>query len=136
MWIKQDRQALSLAIYMHLFRSEAGMDFALDGDSIELIEGVVNRDEAAVNKKDLAKFFDIYTDNSINYTKLIIPHMNNWEKTYEIVKAVIYCYIIERVDLEEQGIEAENLIGKYVKLTQDWVAGGNTGLVHAVLAKL
>ena len=81
---------------------------------------------------------DSFVTNYSDYKALLEPYLSNWDRTFEIIKAILFCFILElrnaKSSLNEQQITS--LIGSYIQLTEDFSVPANVKLVHAILAKL
>ena len=81
---------------------------------------------------------DSFVANYSDYKTQLEPYLTNWDRTFEIIKAILFCFILElrnaKSSLNEQQITT--LIGSYIQLTEDFSVPANVKLVHAILAKL
>jgi hypothetical protein len=63
-------------------------------------------------------------------------HLSDWSKTFGIVKAVLYCYLLEQ-NLADNSLEFQNKsVGLYIKLAEEFTILANIKLIHAILSKL
>ena len=81
---------------------------------------------------------DSFVANYGDYKTQLEPYLTNWDRTFEIIKAILFCFMLElrnaKSSLNEQQITT--LIGSYIQLTEDFSVPANVKLVHAILAKL
>ena len=81
---------------------------------------------------------DSFVANYSDYKTLLEPYLTNWDRTFEIIKAILFCFMLElrnaKSSLNEQQITT--LIGSYIQMTEDFSVPANVKLVHAILAKL
>ena len=81
---------------------------------------------------------DFFVTNYSDYKTLLEPYLTNWDRTFEIIKAILFCFMLElrnaKSSLNEQQITT--LIGSYIQMTEDFSVPANVKLVHAILAKL
>ena len=81
---------------------------------------------------------DSFVANYSDYKTQLEPYLTNWDRTFEIIKAILFCFMLElrnaKSSLNEQQITT--LIGSYIQMTEDFSVPANVKLVHAILAKL
>lgn len=136
MWTKRNRMAVCTRIFEDLYWKELDIDQTahrhFDGDELEdLIPGEKISPVDSRLVAEAAEYF--HTKGEDYFQDVFSQYMDNWNKTLLPVQSVLYSWIIES-DLT--GVDRKELVGKYIKATQDLVAGGNTGLVHALLSKV
>ena len=97
--------------------------FLEDKDYLEVVDQIL---------KDFFAKKDIYWKN-------IKKNLKDTKKTYMVVQACLYCYILEKEFIEKEILQRDSvkyLVGKYIKLSQNFIGDDNVSLVHAVLIKL
>ena len=64
--------------------------------------------------------------------------MANWNKTFPIVKACLFTFLLEKDYLRstQSDVESKEVVSKYIRLSEDLVGGQNVALVHAILSKV
>jgi hypothetical protein len=89
------------------------------------------------------KILNDFLLNKDNYWQKICQNLKDTKKTYTTVSTCLYTYLLEKDYIDSQFLAEEistqikqNLIGKYIKLAQDFIGDENVSLVHAVLIKL
>jgi transcription termination factor NusB len=135
MWDKYFRLCLFMAVYQELFAEELGADLGLEWDFIlETVENPQDRPSS----KELAKSMASLRLKREQYELLLKKYLHSWERTYETVKAMLLTFLEELSKLREVEEKSEliELVGKYVRLTQDYIGGENTALVHAVASNI
>ena len=136
MWSKRNRLTVCAKIFEELYWQDMEEDISHhDQFSTSELEELVPGDEADLINTELvtAALENFRTKGEAYYQNVFHSFMDDWRKTLFTVKAVLYTWVLEYEATKEPRSE---LIGKYIKLTQDIVAGGNTSLVHAILSKL
>lgn len=124
-----------MAVYQELFAEELGADLGLEWDFIlETVENPQDRPSS----KELAKSMASLRLKREQYELLLKKYLHSWERTYETVKAMLLTFLEELSKLREVEEKSEliELVGKYVRLTQDYIGGENTALVHAVASNI
>ena len=79
-----------------------------------------------------------FVANYNDYKTQLEPYLTNWDRTFEIIKAILFCFILELRNAKSSlnGQQITTLIGSYIQLTEDFSVPANVKLVHAILAKL
>ena len=135
MWSKRNRLTVCVEIFEELYWRDVPEKSSHENFSISELEDLIPGDKADKIDSKLVHqaLANFTTKGEAYYQEVFKEYMDNWEKTLDTVRSVLYTWIIES---ETTGQPKEELVGKYIKLTQDIVAGGNTGLVHALLSKV
>jgi transcription termination factor NusB len=69
-------------------------------------------------------------------TDLIKDYLSDWTKTFGIVRAILFCFIMEKkATANNQEFETKS-IGLYIKLAEEFTILANIKLIHAILSKL
>lgn len=134
MWSKRNRLAICSVIYQHIFWESLVQEGLVEPNfDVDLLNEILSGEETDIINDKVVKEAETYfmVHREEIWSKLA-PYMDQWEKTFDIVKAVLYTYILES---ELFGVENVK-VGKYIKITQDLIAGGSTSLVHAILSKI
>jgi transcription termination factor NusB len=135
MWSKRNRLTVCVQIFEDLYWQDIPEKESHIAFSQEELEDLVPGEKIdVIDYKLVQKALKLWRKNGEEYyQKVFETYMDNWSKTLLSVRAVLYGWVLES---EMTGVPKEELVGKYIKLTQDLVAGGNTGLVHALLSKV
>ncbi len=132
MWNKQFRKALIAAIYQHLFWS--GFTKTHVDPNWQQICSEIFKEDQPYSEKELQSTYELFIEKEVYYTNLLQQYVSKWDKTFDIIKACFYCFLIE---LGERKNEPDlKLVGTYIKFGQDFAGGDNPGLVHAVLSNI
>jgi hypothetical protein len=134
MWEKKYRFSLFVAIYQYLFWNNLSLDYSIDWDKIlnEVFGEEVDFDNVAPLQKD----FDFFLSKKESFDEILVKHLKDSSKTYDMVKAVLYTFLTETEGGEKDVEALEKIVGKYIRLTQEMVGGQSTALVHAVTSKV
>jgi hypothetical protein len=139
MWTKEVRLAVCSSIYEDIFwNSVVAQDKTVTKIDEDFIEDVVKN----LTKEDVAVYestIKTYKSNQKEYyLEVLKPYIEDWKKTFDIVQAILISFILEReyYTVHNETIADADYAGKYIKVTQDLVGGGNTGLVHAIISKI
>lgn len=129
MWEKSFRRGLFSYLYLYLFWDSIGFE----NPHLKDLEKI----------KNLAKEF--MNVDLIEYQKKIVTLKNNynhyldklnllvsWEKTHLITKAILLTFLVEL----DETTDKSNLIGSYLRISQDFGGSHVVSIVHAVLSKL
>lgn len=135
MWSKRNRLAVATTIYENLYWDYYEFNkekWLFDADYLQEFLAGEKTDEidGELVKKAVAEFYA----KKPQIDTILKDYIEYNSKTFLIVYAVLCSFLVEREGLETE--EKERLVGKYIKLTQDLIAGGNTSLVHAILSKI
>jgi hypothetical protein len=135
MWSKRNRLTVCVEIFEELYWKDIPEKSSHEHFTISELETLIPGDKEDKIETKLVKLalLDFKTKGEEYYQAVFAEYMDNWDKTLDTVRSVLYTWILES---EATGQPKEELVGKYIKLTQDIVAGGNTGLVHALLSKV
>lgn len=140
MWSKRNRMAICCTIYQSLFWRESGVNqdaWIFDAEFLdEVLPG--EKTDAVDGELVFAQYNNFLLLQNTVLDAAIDPFMQESKKTFDVVQAVLYTFVLERtlVSATEISETGGTMVGKYIKLTQDLIAGGNTGLVHAILSKM
>ena len=135
LWTKAFRRSLISALYVDIF-----------ADSVEglpkepnwtVIVSEFSTDQETLRQVEVIEMFEYYQAHRIEFLDLVKKYMNSWNKTYDLIKACLVALVIEIKYLQrtDRAVPA-NLVGKYIRLAQDFAGGDNPGLVHAVGSKI
>ena len=69
-------------------------------------------------------------------TDLIKEYLSDWAKTFGIVKAILFCFLLEKKVLSNNQEFQDKSIGVYIKLAEEFTILANIKLIHAILSKL
>lgn len=136
MWTKVFRKALISVVYQDIFSiSIEGLnknDFDLD-----LVISEYSTQDTPILIDEIKEVLDFYNQDNNYYSEIVKKYLNKWDKTYDLIKATLVVFTLELLYAKEHNIYIQgNLVGKYVRLAQDFVGGDNPGLVHAVASKI
>lgn len=132
MWQKTFRFLVFNSIYNQIFLTrEEGVLGSYSQDLHSLALSSLH-DPDVVIKSEIEKRLNKFQEEGKENTDFLKKFLPKWDQTYPIVKAILFTFLLEKQEVED----ANQIIGKYIKLTQDMIGGENTSLVHAVLAKV
>jgi transcription termination factor NusB len=132
MWTKSFRKCLIGAIYQHLFwKSFSEVDYTPNWE--DLTKAIYKEDET-ITTKDLEFKFKNFLKNQEQYSSILHKYITKWDKTFDIMKAALFCFIIEYADRKNE--EDLHILGVYIKFAQDYAGGENPALIHAVISKM
>lgn len=135
MWTKAFRKSLISGIYQTIFRqSLEGLEKSVNWD---VIVDEYSTSEIEVKKDDLEKVFVYVDKNFDSYITSIQKYSKNWNRTFDVIKACLVALIVE-IEYKKDSNESieTTVVGKYIRLAQDFAGGDNPGLVHAIGSKL
>jgi len=153
-WNQYIRTLLFFAIYNYLFLGDKSDNFVVDWNFLEyhlkqeFQDKESNKDlnnqenksneesEFLLETSKLDETFLIYLQKKEVFEIELQEFLHNWEKTYNLVKALLFTCLLE---IEISGNKAEEVLPnftKYLRLSQDFIGSENVGLVHAVLMKI
>jgi transcription termination factor NusB len=146
-WDKPTRLSIFSAIYEVLFWREQNFENnKIENEDLKdpnwgfIFENL--KFEVYPEEKKLDILMGLFYTHESLYTKTLSQYLINWDKTYSIVKACLFSFMLELETNKEidftQNTEERNreLITKYIRLSEDHIGGQNVGLVHAVLSKI
>ncbi len=140
MWDKFFRAAMVNTVYQDIFWKNIEIVNEIDTDFIvEQMKKNLSEKSLESFNVDTKQLDEKLVECEANYTehkKFLLKYLEGWYKTYDIVKAILFVFLIERMDAESKGLDIGDVVGKYIKLTQDIVGGKSTSLVHAILSKI
>ena len=135
LWTKAFRRSFISAVYVDIFAD------SVEGLSKEpewsVIVSEFSTEEDTLKQVEVIEIFEYYQAHREESLALIRKYMNSWDKTYDLIKACLVCLVVEIKYLQrtDRPVPA-NLVGKYIRLAQDFAGGDNPGLVHAVGSKI
>lgn len=138
MWEKSFRFSLFTLIYQDLFWRNLGVESYQPAEHIELVlsEVKLKEDEQPPKEEELLAFLDIFHARELSFETELKKYLSQYEKTYTAVRAILFTFLLEKESVMEAQEDPGDIVGKYIRLTQNMVGGENTGLVHAVLSKI
>lgn len=156
MWQNNLRQSVYFLIYQNLVNPEFN-DIEENLDKLRILYGF-ELDPLSVH------YLEKFVENKDKYTSILVGNFSDWQKTYNLVKAIVFTFVLEQLDFEVETdlevikgvkktglkkdiVDIENinlelkkdnkkLLSSYIALAQDFTSNENVKLVHAVLAKL
>ncbi len=135
MWTKELRFCLFSLIYDDLLGYKEFSDVI---DSQTYIESILTEYKTFKNENikgiELENQFDNYTKSKTKLEAKLIAHLPDWKKTFEIVKAILFTFQIEKQALKIY--QKDELIVSYIKFAEGYCVSTNVRLIHAVLSKL
>ena len=146
MWGKYFRLSLITAVYQEMFwRGIPSVE--LDLDVLHIVNTVEEKRDPSdknveqeqkeiISTEDLSSELQKCLALEKEYVDVLKEYLADWAKTYDLVKAVLFVFMLEKAEATEAGEDPSELVGKYIKITQDLVGGKSTGLVHAILSKM
>jgi transcription termination factor NusB len=161
MWSNSLRQCVFFAVYQSIFNQSINAEFHISNYNmfvetissehpeifLENLNGELNDFEKnlrveieqlnPVNVVDeLEAQMNIFYVNSDKFTNQIKEHLSDWSKTFGIVKAILYCFLLEKIHTDNNSEFATKSVGIYIKLSEEFTILANIKLIHAILSKL
>ncbi len=135
MWKKKFRICLFYGIYQYIFWLNIDQEKHLDWDHI-IAQAFGERND--LDQEAIKNEFTNFLENKKTFDQILTQNLKEPSKTYLTVKAVLYTFFLEVAFLEREDhiSQGSNIVGKYIKLTQEIVGGESTGLVHAITSKV
>ncbi len=157
-WKSNLRLLICNIIYQAIFVNPKGVEsveFDLDSTYIDRLVSILYSEhedyfEYSENDKIIT-----YTPEEIEKTKVQLqyfiadyqnlksqlePFLNSWNNTFDIIKAILFCFILEYrqviQDQQENTSTTTALIANYIQIAEDLTVAANVKLVHAILAKI
>ncbi|MEM1311979.1 MAG: hypothetical protein AAGF07_00770 [Patescibacteria group bacterium] len=138
MWDKLVRLSVFTAIYDKLFWEDYD---ALETRAVDwsfIFENLPP--ESNLDASNLNSYIEYFDKKKEEYQEVLSKYLKNWDRTFLIIKACLYTYLIERdlvLDSEANKQEfLKALVTRYIRLSENYVGGQNVGLVHAVMSKI
>jgi hypothetical protein len=165
MWTNTFRTCVFFAVYQSIFNKSIGIEFKISDyigflDTIKeeypdlFIEGkhtnsnsfdtrletelqIVKIDEA-ISKIviDLEPQIDRFYLEMEDMTDVIKEYLSDWAKTFGIVKAILFCFLLEKKAMSNNDEFQAKSIGIYIKLAEEFTILANIKLIHAILSKI
>jgi transcription termination factor NusB len=142
MWENNIRIFTFFAIYQSLFNQSIGLEFkisdynffleTLKDEYPDLFDKGKSEDYASKISHIMESFYSDVEDIT-NQTKV---HLSDWSKTFGIVKAVLFCFILEKNFTANSEDFGNKSVGIYIKLAEEFTILANIKLIHAILSKL
>jgi hypothetical protein len=165
LWTNAFRTCVFFAVYQSIFNKSIGIeyqlaDFTVFLDSIKeeypdlFIEGSKPvscsfdtrlQTEFQISKIDqvisqiaieLEPQMELFYIEMEDMTDLIKVHLSDWTKTFGIVKAILFCFLLEKKATQSSQEFQTKSVGIYIKLAEEFTVLANIKLVHAILSKL
>ena len=134
MWTKSFRYLIFTSLYQVLFWREQGENNPeIDFESI--VSTVQIND--IIDFKSAEIVLENYYKNEKELTEKLIEVLDDWDKTFIMIKACLYSFLLEKMDIQNSGDfdEVQKIISKYIRLSEELIGGKNVKLIHAVLIK-
>ena len=135
MWTKELRFCLFSLIYDDLLgykETDEIIDFDDYSDSIFTEYKSFKKEN--INLVQLEQEYDNYKKSKTKVESKLVSHLPDWTKTFEIVKAILFTFQIEKQSLKIY--EKDSLVVSYIKFAEGYCVSTNVRLIHAVLSKL
>ena len=112
------------------------LEFAVEFD-IELDELGTNKEEY-LNKLaiELTSQMQSFMTDKDAYSDILKNNLESWTNTFNIIKSILYCFLMEQKHFGENAKFEKNIFGVYIKLAEDFTVAANVKFVHAILAKI
>ena len=145
MWGKDLRTLLFWYIYT-LEYWDCFLDTVLEIDTpfIDSIDSIfLEYENGKVDLTLVSHLLGIYRTNRAKYEDNTKKYLNNWNKTYLLVKCLLYTYILEQ-NYYQQNNKSEflneeskkSVVSKYLRLCDQYIDNNSVSAIHAVLLKL
>ena len=138
MWAKEFRFLVFVGLYSFLFWEEEFSREDFQKNDLEALKTMFYAD-SDFTEEEIKKALDFILKthaNKSDYKKILLNYLNNWDKTYLLTQSILFTFLAEIGDIQKKEVEKENIVGKYIRLTQEMVGGQSTALVHAVASKI
>ena len=98
----------------------------------------ISKIEEAISKVslDLEPQIDRFYLEMEDMTDMIKEYLSDWIKTFGIVKAILFCFLLEKKAMSNNQEFQTKSIGVYIKLAEEFTVLANIKLIHAILSKL
>ena len=138
MWEKSFRSSLFSLVYQDLFWRDLGVETYDPKQHLELVlsEVKLKEGESLPSEAKLLESLSAFEEKEGAFETELKKYLNQYDKTYTAVRALLFTFLVERDMILEKKEDPGDIVGKYIRLTQNMVGGENTGLVHAVLSKI
>lgn len=135
MWSKRNRLAVATRIFSDLFWLDGSLGDVHTNFTLHELDDILSGEKTdTIDLKLVEKASKYFHEKGEDFFQNeFAVYIDDWHKTLSSVRAVLYTWLIEA---EFTQTSRSELVGKYIKLTQDLVAGGSTSLVHALLSKM
>jgi transcription termination factor NusB len=138
MWTNDLRNLTVTIFYQILFWD---VDYSACQEKNWLIDLNISPEQIQNSNLDqqlISSIIRIFFENKDSYTSRLQTQLKDWSKTYNLIKAILFSYLVElefcqKIQKTEENNQGDNYISQYIKITQTLVGGANVGLVHAVL---
>ena len=135
MWTKELRFCLFSLIYDDLLGYKETFDSVdFEGFINSILTEYKSFKAENVDSLEVEKHYDIYIASKAKLETKLISHLPDWTKTFEIVKAILFTFQIEKQSLKIY--EKDSLVVIYIKFAEGYCVSTNVRLIHAVLSKL
>jgi transcription termination factor NusB len=129
MWEKSFRRGLFSYLYLNLFWDSIGFENPHLND-LEKIKNLA-KEFSNVDFGECQKRV-VTLKNNYNHYLDKLNLLISWEKTHLITKAILLTFLVELDEVQDKS----NLIGNYLRISQDFGGSHVVSIVHAVLSKL
>jgi hypothetical protein len=166
LWSKNLRTLIFFAIYQSIFNQSIGLEYEikdfgifLESISTEYPELFLTRTEIEsqdefeknleieITKDDLETMItnlavDVEAQMKVFYTEhngmtaAIKEYLSDYAKTFGIVKAILYCFLLEKKSTCNNSDFAIKSVSIYIKLAEEFTILANIKLIHAILSKI
>jgi hypothetical protein len=165
MWTNTFRTCVFFAVYQSIFNKSIGIEYQISDyigflDTIKeeypdlFIEGLktdtttfdtrletelqIVKINEAIGKivVDLEPQIDRFYLDLEEMTELVKEYLSDWAKTFGIVKAILFCFLLEKKAVSNNQDFQTKSIGIYIKLAEEFTILANIKLIHAILSKL
>ena len=164
-WTNTFRTCVFFAVYQSIFNRSIGIEYQISDyigflDTIKeeypdlFIEGI-NPNASSFDSKletelqiakidevigqiviDLEPQIDRFYLEIEDMSDTIKEHLSDWAKTFSIVKALLFCFLLEKKATSNNEQFQAKSIGIYIKLAEEFTILANIKLTHAILSKL
>jgi len=132
-WDLPVRTALFFAIYTHVFLHRTDIIKDAEWDFIQLF---LPESQSHFSKEEVDVSYQSFLSKEGLYQKELQQFLHDWQKTYDLVKALFFTLLTELDLYQDSSVDHKNLFNRYLRLAQDYIGGENVGLVHAIMIKL
>ena len=135
MFTKELRFCLFCMIYENQLLPDINSD-VIDYDAI--LESILTEYKSFlgenVKAEDLQTHYEMYLKNQTKYENILKVHLPNWDKTFDILKAVLLAFQVEKKALKK--FDRDEFVVSYIKFAEDYCVSSTVKMIHAVLSKV
>jgi transcription termination factor NusB len=134
-WSKRFRKILISGIYQHLLWTGIATPAYVPNWETIILEH--SSDDETITMDALEEEYQYFLSHEREYLEILQKYIKKWNMTFDIIKAILYVFLIEKQSLAQANeAEIKRITSIYIKFAQDFAGGENPGLVHAVISNI